>query len=87
MDRSLWPLTLVCMIGDVHLNIMARYSPKRKRYLLKVNKVDYFDLPFRASNFNPDSIKEFLDGVIYVNDKRVLTGMMPWSIVNMQDRF
>ena len=56
MDRSLWPITLVCMIGDVHLNIMVKYSPKRKKYLPKVNKVDFFDLPFRASNFNPDSI-------------------------------
>ena len=54
MDRSLWPITLVCMIGNVHLNIMVKYSPKRKRYLLKINKVDFFDLPFRANIFNPD---------------------------------
>ena len=56
MDRSLWPITLVCMIGNVHLNIMVRFSPKRKKYLLKVNKVNFFDLPFKATNFNSDSI-------------------------------
>ena len=56
MDRSLWPITLVCMIGDVHLNIIVKFSPKRKKYLLKVNKVDFFDLPFKATLFNPDSI-------------------------------
>ena len=54
MDRSLWPITLVCMIGNEHLNIMVKYSPKRKRYILKVNKVNFFDLPFRANIFNPD---------------------------------
>ena len=64
MDRSLWPITLVCMIGKVHLNIMVKYSPKRNRYLLKVNKVDFFDLPFRANNFNPDSITQYLHGGI-----------------------
>ena len=87
MDRSLWPITLVCMIGDVHINIMVRYSPKRKRYLLKVNKVDFFDLPFRASNFNPDSITLYLDANIYVNEKKVLSGKVPWSIEAMRDRF
>ena len=86
MDRSLWPITLVCMIGGVHLNIMAKYSPKRKKYLLKVNKVDFFDLPFRASNFNPDSVTLYLNADIYVNDKQVLSGKMPWIIESMRDR-
>ena len=80
MDRTLWPITLVCIIGSVHLNIMVKYSPKRKRYLLKVNKVDFFDLPFRASNFNPDSITQNLNAKIYINDKQVLAGKVPWSI-------
>ena len=87
LDRSLWPITLVCMIGSVHLNIMVRYSAKRKRYLLKVNKVDFFSLPFRATNFNPDSVTLYLDASIYVNGKRVLVGKMPWSIETMRDRF
>ena len=78
MDRSLWPITLVCMIGGVHLNIMVKYSPKRKRYLLKVNKVDFFNLPFRASNFNPESVTLYLDANIYVNEKQVLSGKVPW---------
>ena len=72
MDRSLWPITLVCMIGTVHLNIMVRYSPKRKKYLLKVNKVDFFELPFRASIFNPDSVTHYLYARIHVNEMRVL---------------
>ena len=80
MDRSLWPITLVCMIGDVHLNIMVRYSPKRKRYLVKVNKVDFFDLPFRANTFNPNSITNYLDAAIFINEKQVLRGKVPWSI-------
>ena len=67
MDRTLWPITLVCMIGGVHLNIMVKYSPKRKRYLLKVNKIDFFDLPFRASNFNPESVTLYLDAKIEIN--------------------
>ena len=74
MDRSLWPITLVCIIGDVHLKIMVKYSPKRKRYLLKINKIDFFDLPFRANIFNPDSITNYLDADIHINEKRVLTG-------------
>ena len=74
MDRSLWPLTLVCMIGSLHLNIMVKYSPKRKRFLPKVNKVDFFDLPFRASNFNPDSITQHLKANIQINGKQVLQG-------------
>ena len=86
IDRSLWPITIVCMIGSVHLNIMVEYSPKRKRYLLKVNKVDFFDLPFRATNFNPDSITLYLRATIYVNGNRVLRGKMPWSIEGMRDR-
>ena len=72
MDRSLWPITLVCMIGGVHLNIMVKFSPKRKRYMLKVNKVDFFDLPFRANNFNPDSVTQYLAAFIHINEKRVL---------------
>ena len=80
MDRSLWPITIVCMIGGVHLNIMVRYSPKRKRYLLKVNKVDYFALPFRASSLNPEILDKYLDAVIHVNDKLVLGGRVPWTI-------
>ena len=72
MDRSLWPITLVCMIGSVHLNIEVKYSPSEKRYLLKVNKDDFFDLPFRANNFNPDSITNYLNAEIHVNEKRVL---------------
>ena len=72
LDRSLWPITLVCMIGNVHLNIMVKYSPKRKRYLLKVNKVDFFNLPFRANIFNPDEITNYLAADIYINEKRVL---------------
>ena len=87
MDRSLWPITLVTMIGNVHLNIEVKYSPKRKRYMLKVNKVDFFDLPFRASNFNPDSLTQYLNAEIYVNEKRVLLGRVPWSIEGMRDRF
>ena len=87
MDKSLWPITLVCMIGNVHLNIMVRYSPKRKRYLLKVNKVDFFDLPFRANTFNPDSVTQYLDANIYINEKKVLEGKVPWSIEGMRDRF
>ena len=87
MDRSLWPITLVCMIGSVHLKIMVKYSPKRKRYLLEVNKVDFFDLPFRASNFNPDSITQYLNAYIYINEKRVLAGKAPWLIEGMRDRF
>ena len=87
MDRSLWPITLVCMIGSVHLKIMVKYSPKRKRYLLEVNKVDFFDLPFRASNFNPDSITQYLCADIYINEKHVLTGKAPWLIEGMRDRF
>ena len=87
MDRSLWPITLVCMIGNVHLNIMVKYSPKRKKYLLKINKINFFDLPFRATNFNPDSITYYLSAIIYVNDKRVLAGKVPWSIEGMRDRF
>ena len=75
------------MIGDVQLNIMVRYSSKRKRYLLKVNKVDFFDLPFRATNFNPDSITDYLDATIYINEKRVLLGKVPWLIEGMRDRF
>ena len=86
MDPSLWPITLVCMIGSVHLNIMVKYTPKRKRYLLKVNKVDFFDLPFRASNFNPDSVTLYLDAVIHVNGIQVLNGKVPWSIEGMRDR-
>ena len=87
MNRSLWPITLVCMIGSVHLNIEVKYSPSEKRYLLKVNKVDFFDLPFRATNFNPDSITNYLDATIHVNEKKVLKGKMPWSIEGMRDRF
>ena len=75
------------MIGNIHLNIMVRYSPKRKRYLLKVNKVDFFDLPFRASNFNPDSITQYLYAFIYVNEKKVLAGKVPWTIEGMRNRF
>ena len=80
MDRSLWPITLVCMVGEVHLNIMVKYSPKRKRYLLKVNKVDFFDLPFRANIYNPDSMTRYLFANIYINEKKVLSGKVPWSI-------
>ena len=87
MDRSLWPITIVCMIGDVHLNIMVKYSPKRKRYIPKINKVDFFDLPFRANIFNPDSITNYLDATIHINDKQVLYGSVPWSIEAMRDRF
>ena len=68
MDRSLWPITLVCMIGSIHLNIMVKYSPKRKRYLLKINKVDFFDLPFRSNIYNPDQITHDLNATIQVND-------------------
>ena len=87
MDRSLWPITLVCMIGSVHLNIMVKYSPKRKRYILKINKIDFFDLPFRANNFNPDTFTRNLEATIYINEKRVLQGEVPWSIESMRDRF
>ena len=87
MDRSLWPITLVCMIGSVHLNITVKYSPKRKRYILKVNKVDFFDIPFRANIFNPDLITQYLEATIYINDKKVLEGRVPWSIEIMRDRF
>ena len=55
--------------------------------MLKVNKVDFFDLPFRASNFNPDSLTQYLNAEIYVNEKRVLLGRVPWSIEGMRDRF
>ena len=87
MDRSLWPITLVCMIGGIHLNIMVKFSPKRKRYMLKVNKIDFFDLPFRASNFNPDSVTYYLSATIHINEKKVLFGRVPWSIDSMRDRF
>ena len=86
MDRSLWPITLVCMIGSVHLNIMVKYSPKRKRYILKVNKVDFFDLPFRANIFNPDLITQYLHAEIYINEKIMLEGRVCWSIESMRDR-
>ena len=66
---------------------MVKYSPKRKRYLLKVNKVDFFDLPFRANIFNPDSITNYLNADIYINEKQVLRGKVPWSIESMRDRF
>ena len=87
MDRSLWPITLVCMIGGVLLNILVKYSPKRNKYLLKINKVDFFNLPFRATNFNPDSIKQYLSAIIHVNENLVLYGKVPWSIEAMRDRF
>ena len=87
MDRSLWPITLVCIIGNVSLHIEVKFSPKRKRYILKVNKEDFFDLPFRATNFNPDSITNYLKATIHVNEQRVLKGRMPWSIEVMRDRF
>ena len=40
MDRSLWPIPLECIIGNVHLNILVYYSEKINRYLVKVNKVE-----------------------------------------------
>ena len=55
--------------------------------MLKVNKVDFFDLLFRANNFDPDSITNHLDAIIHINEKRVLHGKMPWSIEGMRDRF
>ena len=52
----------------------------------KVNNVDFFDLPFRANNFNPDSVTQYLNAEIHVNEKQVLIGTMPWSIECMSDR-
>ena len=87
LDRTLWPVTLVCTIGNVQLGIRVKYSPKKNKYRLKVNKVDFFDLPFRASTFNSDQLTHRMSANIELNGQRVLTGSVPWSIEAMRDRF
>ena len=39
MDRSLWPITLVCMIANVHVNIMVKYSPRGRGTSSKLTKL------------------------------------------------
>ena len=67
MDRTLWPMTLVSVIGGITLKFEVKYSPSKKKYCVKVNGIDFFELPFRVNTYNPDALTHYMDAEIEVN--------------------
>ena len=60
------------------IKIEVKFSPKQKKFLVKVNNIKYYSLPFRASTFNPHEPRADLNAVIKINDKLIMDGTMPW---------
>ena len=77
-SNSLWPLSLICQIGSTSVKIVVTYHPKKDKFLVKVNNIHYFKLPFKAVTYNPNAPREYLFGDIKVNDTALVAGSIPW---------
>ena len=78
MDRSLWPISLIFELGGMVIKIQVAFSPKQKKFLVKVNNIKYYSLPYRASTWNPQKPRADLNAVIIVNDEFIMDGTSPW---------
>ena len=83
MNRELWPIKLVCSIGQYVVKVEVRYSPKRKKFLVKINNTRFYDLAYRASTFDPNAPRPDFDGSIYVNGIKIIRGVVPWFVEAM----
>ena len=68
------------------MKVEVRYSPKRKKFLVKINNTRFYDLAYRASSFDPNAPRPDFCGVIDVNGKIIINGTVPWFLEAMQDR-
>ena len=50
------------------VKVEVRYSPKRKKFLVKINDTCFYDLAYRALTFDPNAPRPDFFGAIEVND-------------------
>ena len=65
------------------VKVEVRYSPSKKKYLVKIDNTRFYDLAYRASTFNPDAPRPDFSGIIEVNGKRIIAGTVPWFVEAM----
>ena len=68
------------------VKVEVRYSPKRKKFLVKINGTRFYDLAYRAPTFDPNVPRPDFSGAIKVNGTNILDGTVPWFVEAMQDR-
>ena len=83
MNRELWPIKLVCSIGQYVVKVEVRYSPKRKKFIVKINNTRFYDLAYRASTFDPNAPRPDFGGIIEVNGIQIINGVVPWFVEAM----
>ena len=65
------------------MKVEVRYSPKRNKFLVKINNTRFYDLAYRASTFDPNAPRPDFDGVIDVNGIEIINGVVPWFVEAM----
>ena len=65
------------------MKVEVRYSPKRKKFLVKINNTRFYDLAYRALTFDPNAPRPDFNGYIYVNDIIAINGVVPWFVEAM----
>ena len=65
------------------MKVEVRYSPKRKKFIVKINNTRFYDLAYRASTFDPNAPRPDFDGVIDVNGIEIINGVVPWFVEAM----
>ena len=51
------------------IKVEVRYSPKRNKFLVKINDTCFYNLAYRASTFDQNAPRPDINGIIKVNGK------------------
>ena len=51
-DEGLWPMTLICEIRGISLNISVTYNKKKNEYDVTINNQSWDMLPYRATTYS-----------------------------------
>ena len=61
----------------------VRYSPKRRKFQVKINNTRFYDLAYRASTFDPNAPRPDFTGLVEVNGKIIINAIVPWHVEAM----